>query len=44
MLRTIKVGSAVSIQGLYVKALPDGRIVVNLSGTNYTGLPVTQAA
>lgn len=44
MLRTITLGSAVSIQGQYVRALPDGRIVVRVDDTSYTGAPVTKAA
>ncbi|WP_257883492.1 hypothetical protein [Roseobacter insulae] len=44
MLRTITLGSAVSIQGTYVRALPDGRIVVKVDDTSYAGLPVTKAA
>ncbi len=44
MLRTITLGSAVSIQGLYVRALPDGRIVVKVDDTSYAGAPVTKAA
>lgn len=44
MLRTITVGSAISIQGTYVRALPDGRIVVRVDNSTYAGIPVTQAA
>jgi hypothetical protein len=44
MLRTITLGSAVSIQGVYVRALPDGRIVVKVDDSVYTGMPVTRAA
>ncbi|MEM6886641.1 MAG: hypothetical protein AAF636_00740 [Pseudomonadota bacterium] len=44
MLRTIIVGSAVTIQGLFVRALPDGRIVVRVDEKNYAGTPVTTAA
>lgn len=44
MLRTITIGSTVSVQGTYVRALPDGRIVVKLDDTTYAGLPVTKAA
>ena len=44
MLRTITLGSAVSIQGWFVRALPDGRIVVKVDDTSYTGSPVTAAA
>lgn len=44
MLRTIIVGSAIMIQGLFVRALPDGRIVVRVDEKNYAGMPVTTAA
>jgi hypothetical protein len=44
MLRTITVGSAISIQGTYVRALPDGRIVVKVDNATYVGLPVNKAA
>ena len=44
MLRTITMGSTISVQGTYVRALPDGRIVVKLDETTYAGLPVTKAA
>ena len=44
MLRTITVGSTVSIQGTYVRVLPDGRIVVKLDNAIYAGLPVTKVA
>jgi hypothetical protein len=44
MLRTITLGSAVSIQGIFVRALPDGRIVVKLDDTTFAGKPVTQVA
>jgi hypothetical protein len=44
MLRTITIGSSVSVQGTYVRALPDGRIVIRVDETTYTGLPVTRAA
>ncbi|MFK7878802.1 hypothetical protein [Roseobacter sp.] len=44
MLRTITLGSAVSIQGTYVRALPDGRIVVRVDDTSYAGAPVIKAA
>ena len=42
MLRTIMVGSAILIQGIFVRALPDGRIVVRLDNETYAGLPVTR--
>ncbi|WP_281178059.1 hypothetical protein [Aestuariivita boseongensis] len=44
MLKTITVGSCVSIQGLYVKTLPDGRVAVRVGDTIYTGYPVAKAA
>jgi hypothetical protein len=44
MLKTITVGSCVSVQGAYVKALPDGRIAVRVGETIYKGYPVAKAA
>ncbi len=44
MLRTIAIGTAILIQGIFVKSLPDGRIVVKLDKKTYTGVPVTKTA
>ncbi len=44
MLRTILVGSCVSIQGTYVCTLPDGRISVRVGDKTYTGRPILAAA
>ncbi|MFK7764211.1 MAG: hypothetical protein AB8B62_13195 [Roseobacter sp.] len=44
MLRTITLGSAISIQGIFVRALPDGRIIVKVDTNTYAGVPVTSAA
>ena len=44
MLRTITIGTAVSIQGMFVKALPDGKIVVSDGKTVYAGKPVSTSA
>ncbi|WP_206169677.1 hypothetical protein [Tropicibacter alexandrii] len=44
MLRTIVLGSCVSIQGLFEKALPDGRISVRVGDRIYTGRPVVAKA
>ena len=44
MLHTIMMGSCVSVQGLFVKALPDGRVQVRVGNQLYTGRPVSQAA
>ncbi len=43
MLRTIILGSCVSVQGLLEKKLPDGRITVRVGNTVFTGLPVRPA-
>jgi hypothetical protein len=44
MLRTIVLGSAVSVQGTFVRELPDGRIVVKVDDTIFSGKPVGKAA
>jgi hypothetical protein len=44
MLRTITMGSCVSVQGTYVRSLPDGRIAVKVGETVYQGRPVKTAA
>jgi uncharacterized protein YdeI (BOF family) len=41
MLRTITVGSCVSVQGLMVKQLADGKIVVRVDDKTFVGYPVT---
>lgn len=40
MLRTITVGSHVSIQGTFVRALTDGRILVRVGERLFKGTPV----
>lgn len=44
MFRTIVVGSCVTIQGLFVKALSDGRIAVKDGDNIYVGRPANDAA
>ena len=44
MLRTITVGSCVSIQGQVVETLADGRVVIRVGDQTYTGRPITAAA
>jgi hypothetical protein len=44
MLRTIVLGSCVSVQGTFVRALTDGRIVVRVGTKTFAGRPVQQAA
>ena len=43
MLRTITIGSCVTIQGIFVAALADGKIAVRVDKTTYVGKPVPQA-
>ncbi|WP_353471200.1 hypothetical protein PVT71_07635 [Salipiger sp. H15] len=40
MLRTIIMGSCISVQGFLEKTLPDGRIVVRVGQQVFTGRPV----
>ena len=42
MLRTIAIGSCVSVQGLVVGEMPDGRVTVRYGDKNYTGYPVAR--
>jgi len=44
MLRTIIMGSCVSVQGTFVRAFPDGRIAVQVGNLVYSGQPVSAAA
>ncbi|WP_425100784.1 hypothetical protein [Tropicibacter sp. S64] len=44
MLRTVILGSCVSVQGLLEKTLPDGRITVRVGDRIFTGLPVGKPA
>ncbi|OYU20349.1 MAG: hypothetical protein CFE34_00470 [Rhodobacteraceae bacterium PARR1] len=40
MIRTISVGSCVSIQGLFVGQMADGKIVVKVDEKTFVGYPV----
>ncbi len=40
MLRTITVGSCVSVQGTFVRKLPGGKIAVRVGKTVYAGTPI----
>jgi hypothetical protein len=40
MLRTIAIGSCVSIQGLLVGQLADGKVLVKVDDKTYAGFPV----
>lgn len=41
MLRTISLGTCVSVQGLLVSQLADGKIVIRVDDKNFVGYPVT---
>ncbi|SMY07118.1 hypothetical protein LOM8899_01250 [Flavimaricola marinus] len=40
MLRTITLGSCVSVQGLLVRNLDNGRVVIQVGDRTYEGMPV----
>ena len=40
MLRTITLGTCVSVQGIFVKDLPNGQIAVQVDDKVYSGKPV----
>lgn len=40
MLRTIILGSCVSVQGAYVRTLENGLVMVRVGSREYTGMPV----
>ncbi|WP_413717851.1 hypothetical protein [Silicimonas sp. MF1-12-2] len=40
MLRTILMGSCVSVQGIFVQAFTDGRIAVRVGKRVFSGYPV----
>ncbi|MEM9438151.1 MAG: hypothetical protein AAGA15_14025 [Pseudomonadota bacterium] len=42
MIRTITVGSCVSIQGTFVRNIENGNIEVRVGGQTYSGRPVDQ--
>lgn len=44
MLRTIILGSCVSVQGTYVCTLSDGRVMVRVGSREFAGQPVVQMA
>ncbi len=43
MLRTITIGSCVSVQGLLVRSLADGKLVVKVDEKLFVGFPVAPA-
>jgi len=42
MLRTITVGSHVQIQGLFVRALENGKVIVAVGNREYEGKPINR--
>lgn len=42
MLKTLTIGSCVSVQGRFVRSLADGRIVVAVGDKHFTGYPTGQ--
>jgi len=42
MLRTIILGGTISVQGLWVRNLADGRMVVRVGRKEYVGRPVAK--
>jgi hypothetical protein len=44
MFQTITLGTCVSVQGLLVERLPNGRVVIRVGDRTYEGKPVIRAA
>ncbi len=44
MLKTITVGTCVSVQGTFVRALPNGKVEVRVGEKLFAGTPVSQTA
>ncbi len=40
MLRTIQIGTCMSVQGVLVRQLDDGRVVIRVDNKTYKGFPV----
>jgi hypothetical protein len=41
MLRTIKLGSCVSVQGIFVRTLANGKVLVRVGQRLYEGTPIS---
>lgn len=41
MIRTIALGTCVAVQGVFVRSLQDGRIVIQMDGREFSGFPMT---
>ncbi len=44
MMQTIRLGSCILVQGIFVRILPDGRVQVRDGDRIFSGQPVTKAA
>ncbi|WP_343116318.1 hypothetical protein [Ostreiculturibacter nitratireducens] len=44
MLKTITLGSCVSVQGSFVRQLSDGRVVVRVGNREFVGHPIEKKA
>ena len=44
MIRTIIIGSCVSVQGIFVRSLQDGRIVIRADNPEFSGFPIAKSA
>jgi len=42
MLRTITLGTHVQVQGLFVRTLENGKVIVSVGEREYEGKPVTR--
>ncbi len=40
MIKTVTMGDYVSVQGAFVRSLPDGRVVVKVGEKTFAGSPV----
>lgn len=41
MYRTIMIGAYISVQGLFVRNLPNGHIVIRVGKVEFSGMPVS---
>ncbi|WP_371224763.1 hypothetical protein [Roseovarius sp. 2305UL8-3] len=44
MLRTIRLGKYISVQGICVRTLPNGKMEVRVGDRIFSGVPVSRAA
>lgn len=42
MLRTITIGSCISVQGTFIRKLDNGKVVVRVGDKTFTGRPVSR--